>query len=93
MAERVVGEVVEGHKGCAIEVPFDPAERFGRPAVALRAGRRGHRVRVDVAGVVGTAEIVPRMRRFWLRLDDDLLACAGLTAGDVATVDVDVDVD
>ncbi|HEX5010862.1 MAG TPA: hypothetical protein VFY71_10715 [Planctomycetota bacterium] len=39
------GIILEGHKGAAVPVPFDPVQRWGLPARALWRGRRGHRVR------------------------------------------------
>jgi hypothetical protein len=86
MPERFRGEILEGHKGCAVEVPFDPARRFGIEKARLRPGRFGHRVRGTVNGVAFDGAIVPRMKRFWLELDAATLKRAKLAAGDTASV-------
>jgi hypothetical protein len=86
MPERFKGEVLEGHKCCAVEVPFDPAKKFGSEKARLRPGRFGHRVRGTVNGVAFESAIVPRMKRFWLELDTATLKRAKLAAGDTATI-------
>ncbi len=62
---RFSASVPSGHKGNVIEVPFDPASEWSRPARPLRPGRRGR--------VMGTLnrhsferEIVGRAKRHWL---------------------------
>ncbi len=79
---RITGRVLEGHKDAAVEVPFDPAERFGLEAVALRRGRRGHRVRAISGKLSFETEIVPRSKRFWLALPATALRDLGLEPGD-----------
>jgi hypothetical protein len=58
------GELLEGHKGPAVEVPFDPAARSRTSAVPLWRGRRGHPVRGLLNGRAFESVIVPRSRRF-----------------------------
>jgi len=87
--ERIRGEVLPGHKGAAIEVPFDPARRWGLSARALWKGRRGHRVRGALKGVRFESCVVPRSRRFWLLLDDDVLAPAGVRVGESIAVTIE----
>ena len=84
--QRFRGEVLEGHKCCAVEVPFDPARKFGIEKARLRPGRFGHRVKGTVNGVAFESAIVPRMKRFWLELDAATLKRAKLEVGDTATV-------
>jgi Domain of unknown function (DUF1905) len=79
---RFAGEVLLGHKGAAVEVPFDPTERWGVAAGPLWRGRRGHRVRGDLKKVRFESSIVPRSKRFWLLLDEGLLASAKVSPGD-----------
>lgn len=79
---RIVGVVLPGHKGAAIEVPFDPAKRFGLEPGALRPGRRGHRVRVFRGSVHFETEIVPRSKRFWLFLPEAALSALRAAEGD-----------
>jgi predicted DNA-binding protein (MmcQ/YjbR family) len=78
--------LLAGHKGAAFEVPFDPAERWEIPPEKLRAGRNGHRVAGKVNGVTFESAIVPRMRRFWLEIDDDLRKEAKLEIGAPAKI-------
>jgi hypothetical protein len=79
---RISGILLEGHKGAAVEIPFDPAERWGRAAMSLRPGRRGHRVHAKVAGVCFNGAVVARSRRFFLPIDRAICAAAGLAIGD-----------
>ncbi len=78
---RFTATLLEGHKGAAFEVPFDPAERWDLPPERLRAGRNGHRVAGVVNGVGFQSAVVPRLRRFWLEIDDDLREEAQLRIG------------
>src|SRR5258706_13240758 len=82
---RFTATLLEGHKGAAFEVPFDPAERWDLPPERLRAGRNGHRVAGVVNGVGFQSAVVPRLRRFWLEIDDDLREEAQLEVGCCAT--------
>ena len=86
---RVSGVVLAGHKEAAIEVPFDPAGRFRVEAAALRAGRRGHRVRATFRMVSFETEIVPRSKRFWLVLPETALADLGAAEGDRIELEVE----
>jgi hypothetical protein len=82
------GTVLGGHKGAAVEVPFDPAARWGVPPGPLRPGRRGHRVRATVNGAAVETAVVPRSRTFFLLLDEAVLAAAGAAVGDEVRVRV-----
>jgi hypothetical protein len=73
--------ILEGHKGAAAEVPFNPEKAWGIAAVALRPGRKGHRVRGTLNGVPFESCIVPRMRRFWLEIGQELQEQAGVSIG------------
>jgi hypothetical protein len=86
---RITGTILSGHKDAAVEVPFDPAERFGLEPVALRRGRRGHRVRAIARTVRFESEIVPRSKRFWLVLPGSLLEKLRLEPGDRIEVTVE----
>lgn len=76
------GVLLEGHKGAAVEVPFDPAEEWGTSATALWKGRRGQRVRGTLNRVAFESAIVARSKRFWLLVDDDVLVRAKTSVGD-----------
>ena len=86
MPERFKGEVLAGHKACAVEVPFDPARKFGIEKARLRPGRFGHRVKGTVNGVAFESAVVPRMKRFWLELDAATLKRTKLQVGDTASI-------
>jgi len=78
--------LLEGHKGAAFEVPFDPEERWEMPPEKLRAGRNGHRVAAKVNGVAFESAVVPRLRRFWLEIADDVRKQARLEIGAAAKI-------
>jgi DNA-binding response OmpR family regulator len=66
--ERFRSEILLGHKGAAVEVPFDPSMRWGIPAGPLWSGRRGHRV--DIAQDVHSALKVTERDSFDLVISD-----------------------
>jgi Domain of unknown function (DUF1905) len=77
----VEGVLTTGHKGPALEVPFDPATEWGAQQVALWPGRHGYPVEVLLNGVRFRSAIVPRMRRFFLLLDESMTRRAGARVG------------
>jgi predicted DNA-binding protein (MmcQ/YjbR family) len=85
---RFTATLLDGHKGSAFEVPFDPAERWDTPPERLEARRRGHRVRGKVNGVSFDSAIVPRSRRFWLLIDEEVREQAKLEIGGSAKVEL-----
>jgi hypothetical protein len=85
---RFRGKLLLGHKGHAVEVPFDPAVRWNQVARPLRPGRRGFTVDATVGGVAFASAIVPRSKRFWLLVPDDVMAKAGATTGDTVPVTI-----
>lgn len=80
--------LMSGHKEDAVEVPFDPSERWSIAPVSLRPGRRGFPVDATLNGVAFESAIVSRSRRFWLLLPASILKAAGLSAGDMATITI-----
>ena len=86
--ERFKGEVLEGHKGAAVEVPFNPESKWKIPPRPLWRGRRGHRVHAKLDGASFDGFIVPRARRFFLLLDERVRSAAGLSAGDLVTIEL-----
>jgi len=85
---RFTATLLGGHKGAAFEVPFDPEERWEIGPEKLRAGRNGHRVAAKVNGVAFESAIVPRSRRFWLEIDDEVRKQAKLEIGTAAKIDI-----
>ena len=44
------GILLDGHKGMAVEVPFDPAEAWGTKPRSVAPGRKGHPVDATLNG-------------------------------------------
>jgi hypothetical protein len=76
------GVLLTGHKGAAVEVPFDPADEWGVREEALWPGRNGHPVEVALNGVRFRSAIVSRMSRFYVLVDEALARRAGAAVGD-----------
>lgn len=85
---RFRARVVAGHKQHAVEVPFDPAGRWGIAARPLWPGRRGFPVQGSVQGQALDSAIVARSRRYWLLLPDDLRTILGIGEGEVVSVTI-----
>ena len=81
ITQRFASTVLDGHKGLAFEIPFDPSIRWRMPPVALWPGRRGHHVRGTLNGVRFESVAVPRARRFFVLVNDRLRRAARLRAG------------
>jgi predicted DNA-binding protein (MmcQ/YjbR family) len=85
-------ELLGGHKGEAILVPFDPEEVWGiRPrtvASKTYGGRPGHLVRGTLNGHPFDGWIGRRWRKFFLLVDGDLQRKARVREGEVVTVAV-----
>jgi hypothetical protein len=79
--ERFTAVVLDGHKGLAFELPFSPAERWGLTETKLRPGRRGYRVRGTVNEREFESVVVPRQRRFWVLVSDEMQKAGRLRAG------------
>jgi len=85
---RVNGVLKAGHKGSAVEVPFDPAATWGITEAALWPGRRGFAVEVLLNGVRFRSAIVSRMRRFFVLVDESIARKAGSVVGKSVTLTV-----
>jgi hypothetical protein len=85
---RFTATLRRGHKGAAFEVPFNPAERWSVEPARIRAGRNGHRVLGTVNGVGIESAIVPRSKKFWVEIDEDVMKRAKLEVGDAARIDL-----
>jgi predicted DNA-binding protein (MmcQ/YjbR family) len=83
---RFTATLLEGHKGAAFEVPFDPAEQWGIDPIRLQAGRLGHRVAGKVNGIAFESVVVPRSKKFWLVIDDDIRKKTKLDVGSTAKI-------
>jgi hypothetical protein len=78
-------ELLSGHKDNAIEVPFDPAGVWGIPPKPLWRGRRGHEVHGKLNGLSFESCIVPRQKKFFMIVDEEIMKAAKLSVGDIVT--------
>jgi Domain of unknown function (DUF1905) len=85
---RFEAELLRGHKGAAVEVPFDPAAQWSLDPVPLWRGRRGFPVEAMLDGVSFASAIVPRMRRHFLLVDDQVRTRAKARIGAIVKVTV-----
>jgi hypothetical protein len=76
-----------------VEVPFDPASEWGTAPTQLWPGRRGHPVRAELNGVSFGSCIVPRSKKFWMLVDEDVQRKAGASVGDTVRISVEPFVD
>jgi hypothetical protein len=81
-------ELLEGHKGCAVEVPFDPAITWSSRTVRIRVGRNGHPVAATVNGCACESFIVGRQKRHYLLVDEEVRHAARAEVGDQVKVTV-----
>ena len=81
--------VLSGHKDDAVEVPFDPAERWNSMPVSIRARRRGHRVHAEIGSHGFDTYVVARSGKFWLLLPRDLEVAAGIGVGERVAVKIE----
>jgi Domain of unknown function (DUF1905) len=87
--ERFKAVLLQGHKGAAVEVPFNPAQLWTIAARPLWHGRRGHPVKGKLNGVSFGSCIVPRSRKFWMLIDEEVQQKAGVFVGDTVRVCVE----
>jgi hypothetical protein len=86
LGEKFTAILLEGHKGAAVEVPFDPARRWGLAEVRLEPGRFGHFVNGRLNGEQFESVVVPRARGFYLLISPEQQAAAHLAVGDAVQV-------
>ena len=86
--ETFASELRSGHKGAAVQVPFDPGARWSISAQALRRGRRGFPVHASCNGIAFESVIVSRSGKFWLLVPAEITAAANVALGDAASVGV-----
>lgn len=82
-------ELVEGHKGVTVViVPFDPEEQWSRKPVRLAGRRHGWPVAGTINRVAFDGYVGERWGRFFIVVEPETRASAGLTVGDTAAVAV-----
>jgi len=85
-AAKFRATVLAGHKEHALEVPFDPAHKWGVATQAIRPGRRGFAVRAQIGDVAFDSFVVARSRKFWLLLPAAVQKKAGIATGEEIAV-------
>jgi uncharacterized protein DUF1905 len=83
---RFTAVLMDGHKGAAFEIPFDPAERWGEEAQQLWKGRCGHPVCGTLNGHAFEGVAVPRMKRFFVMVDAPTLERMKIAVGEEVAV-------
>ena len=78
--------VRSGHKENAVEVPFDPAERWNLAPQPIRPGRRGFAVAASIDGCRFASHVVARSKKFWLLLPPLVAIATNVRAGDEVDV-------
>jgi len=81
-------EVLGGHKENAVEVPFNPTQKWSLEPQPLWRGRRGHPVVAKIKGVSFASAVVPRQKRFYLLIDAETGRAARLSEGDMVSVEL-----
>ena len=74
-----------GHKEDALEMPFDPGTEWGPESQRWR-GRNGHILTARINGHSFAGYVVPRQKRFYLIVDKEIGAAAGVATGDLVKV-------
>jgi len=90
--QRFEAELVTGHKGAAVLVPFDPERVWGLPpgqVVSKVYGRRpGHLVQGTLNGRPFDGWIGNRRGKFFILVDEELREAARVRVGDIVKVEV-----
>ena len=85
--QKFTAVVQDGHKGCAVEVPFDPTEVWGeQPTEVVYQRVRGIAVRGTINRGAFESWIIRRWGKFFLLLRDDVLDAGGTAAGEVVNL-------
>jgi hypothetical protein len=85
-AVRFRAFVRAGHKEHAVEVPFDPAERWNVATQPIRPGRRGYAVAAAIEGCGFASHVVARSKKFWLLLPALVALATNVKEGDEVDV-------
>jgi hypothetical protein len=86
-------ELLDGHKGPAVLVPFDPATTWGtrptRVASKIYGIRPGHLVRGTMNGCRFEGWIGSRWGKFFILVDEELQQKTGAAVGDMVRVAIE----
>mgnify|MGYP001166117007 CR=1 FL=1 len=86
MMEQFEAVLFAGHKEDAVEVPFDPSRLWNLPKQKHWNGRNGNFVQGTINGIHFESALVPRMKKFFLLIDEDIKAAAKIAVGDIIKV-------
>ena len=78
--------ILTGHKEDAVEIPFDPREKWTLESEQLRPGRRACHVQCSINGHGFKGAVVARSKKFWLLLPTEIEQAAGVKGGDLISV-------
>jgi len=85
-------ELLDGHKGPAVLVPFDPGETWGALPTPVETAAYGKIAAHLVTGTMNRRKfdgcIVRRWGKHFILVDDELRRAAGVAVGDVVRVSV-----
>jgi len=90
MKKTFSGELLAGHKDAALEVPFDPSVVWRAEAKSLWTGRRGFEVKATLNGVSFESCIVPRQKKFFMLVSEDVIKETGIEVGDTVKAAVEI---
>ena len=79
-----------GHKDAAIEIPFDPTQFWHTDAKPLWKGRRGFEVRATLNGFRFESFVVPRQKKFFMLVDEEVIKSTGVTIGDEVKASIEL---
>jgi hypothetical protein len=82
------GVLQMGHKGPAIEVPFDPLDTWGAQAHPSSSGPEGYPVEVLLNGIRFRSAIVNRMSRHFVLVDEAMARRAEARVGEAVRLTV-----
>jgi len=87
--QRFRAEILMGHKGAAVIVPFDPTAVWKTKPVQVGFRRLGHLVRGTINGHAFEGWIGYRWGRYFIMVDDELQRAAGAAVGETVEMMVE----
>ena len=87
--KRFKAELLSGHKGNAVEVPFHRAQQWDIEPQPLWRGRRGRQVLAKINRVSFKSAIVPRQKKFFLLIDAETAKSAEISSAGLVEVSVE----
>ncbi|MBS2021139.1 MAG: hypothetical protein JST92_01925 [Deltaproteobacteria bacterium] len=82
-------KVLNGHKGCAAMLPFEPEKVWLTKAAPIAPGRRGHAVRGTINRKRFESFVVGRSKKHFVLLDEATLKSARAKEGDLVNLSLE----